>query len=151
MKISQTFLIIFISAILAACGSSPQTEISDSEGWVNENTYRVTAVGTIQPHHLSLPLPTRQTLACESAIIMAQTRMLEKFVDAGIAEVQGTVDTAAVGRNIRKYFTGTIRGGDVLRKTFNEETSECEVIYSLTSPGLKRKLQETVQKTPGDL
>ena len=148
MRISAILHVFIIAALLSACGPSSQPEITDSEGWLNENTYQVTAIGTIQPHHASLPFPTRQTLACESAIIMAQTRMLEKFVDAGIAEVEGSVDTVALGKTIRKYWSGTIRGGDVIRKRFDRETSECEVVYSLTSPGLRKKLRDTALKTP---
>ncbi len=113
-----------------------------TEGWVNNDTFRVTA--TSAPKAGLTNKTQRRATAKESAIMMAQKTMIEKFKGARLEGASGSADAASTGIAIMKEFSGTVKGGSVIRETYNDE-DDCEIIYELIAPGLKKKVMGGVQ------
>ena len=81
-KISFSALaLVFTLSVFAACGPRQGGQVKGdsyvSEGWVNDNTFRVIATGT--PKATLTNKIQRRGTAKETAIIMAEKRIIEKL------------------------------------------------------------------------
>ena len=55
------------------------------------------------------------------------------------AGAAGAADYASTGIAVMKEFSGTVKGGSVIRETYDDDDN-CEVVYELISRGLKKKV-----------
>ena len=66
-------------------------------------------------------------------------RIIEKFVGARVEGAAGAADYASTGVAVRKEFGGMVRGGSIIRETYDDDQN-CEVIYQVERRGLKKQV-----------
>ncbi|MFC1670385.1 hypothetical protein ACFL20_08325 [Spirochaetota bacterium] len=146
----KSFILLSITVFavaLISCGVSRsqikggQTYVT--EGWVNSNTFRVKAVGV--PKKGLTNKYQRRATAKEAALIMAQKRIIEKFVGAAIEGASGMADAQSTGIAVAKEFSGFVKGGSIVKETYDNEQN-CEVVYQVESRGLKKRITGFVAK-----
>ncbi len=140
MTLLLTIGLAFTSCAGGGLGGTIKGESFKSEGWVDDNTFRV--IGTGAPKDGLTNKVQRKGTAKEAAIIVAQKAMVEKFVGARIDAAAGMADYKSTGIAVAKEFSGTIKGGSVVKETYDEEEN-CEVVYELKAKGLKKKVEAT--------
>ncbi|HNR87873.1 MAG TPA: hypothetical protein PKM65_05995 [Spirochaetota bacterium] len=141
----KKFVMLALLAVVAisftACGGGLGGQIKGekfvTEGWVDDNTFRTTATGV--PKKGLTNKTQRRLTAREAALLYAQKTVLEKFKGARIEGASGMADGASTGIAIAKEFGGLVRGGSVTKETYNDG-DECEVVYEVAAPGLKKKV-----------
>ena len=136
-------LVLIVSTAFISCGPRGQGgmvkgEEFKSEGWITPDIFRVTATGVPKPG-LTNKIQRRGT-AKEAALIMGQKRILEKFVGARIEGAAGSADYASTGIAIAKEFGGTVKGGTIVKETYDEEDN-CELIYQIEKKGLRASVE----------
>lgn len=127
----------FISCRTPTGGEVPG-ESFKTEGWVTAHIFRVTATGASKPG-LSNKIQKRGT-AKEAALIMAQKRIIEKFVGARLEGAAGSVDYASTGIAVAKEFGGLVRGGTIVRTTYDKDAN-CEIVYQIEKKGLRQSVE----------
>lgn len=144
-------IFVLISAILAgvfivSCESTDSMikgKTYKTEGWIDDNTFRVTALGAPSPD--AKGMVKRKTQARESAIIMAQKRVLEKMIGAELKGASAVKDGESAGVVVTKEFSGMVKGGSVIEETYDEDDN-CQVVYEVTGRGLKKRAQLEIDK-----
>ena len=134
---------LMMGVAFIACGPKGQGgmvkgESFMSEGWVTPDIFRVTATG-VSKEGLTNKIQRRGT-AKEAALIMGQKRVLEKFVGARLEGAAGAADYASTGIAIAKEFGGTVKGGTIVKETYDEEDN-CEIIYQIEKKGLRSTVE----------
>ena len=113
-----------------------------TEGWVDDNTFRVTAMGF--PKKGVTNKMRRRYYSREGAVLTAQKMIIEKFkgarIKGGSASQGGETSTVV----IRKEFGGIVSGGIVVHEKY-DESDNCQVVYEVTSPGLKKRVMFGIQ------
>jgi len=141
--------IIIIAGFFYSCGNKVDTTLQGksfvTEGWVDDDTFRVSAVGSWPERAKDKNPIVKRTLACEAALVMAQKMVVEKLVGASLEGTSGVVDGEAAGLAVKKKFGGYIRGGSVVKKTITPEYY-CEVVYEIKAKNLKQRVKELVEK-----
>ena len=147
MRKVGAFVVIFSIALLAfaACGGGTiggtvEGQSYTSEGWLDDNTYRTTGVGVPKKGYTN-KVQRRQT-AKRAAIIAAQYAVLEKFTGSKVEGAAGMQDFELTGIAVAQEVQGVIRGGSVVKETFDDEDN-CEVIYQVQAKGLKKRVQSS--------
>lgn len=134
------------AAGLVACGSSVGGQVKGesygSEKWVDKDTYRTTATG-VPKEGLKNKIQRRGT-AKEAAVIMAQSHIIEKFKGAKVEGAAGVSDYASTGFAASKEFAGIVKGGSVVKETYDDEDN-CEVVYEVKSKNLQKSLTGSVE------
>jgi len=150
LKIQKNYLALIIAMLIGAFASSCETSDSmikgkkyKTEGWVDDNTFRVTALGA--PAADAKGMVKRKTQAREAALIMAQKRVLEKMIGAELKGASAVKDGESVGVVVTKEFQGMVKGGSILEETFDEDDN-CEVVYEITGRGLKKKAELEIDR-----
>ncbi len=113
-----------------------------TEGWIDDHTFRTTAMGVAKAGETNKT--KRKIQAKEAAILMAQKTILEKFKGARLQGASGAADGELTGIAIAKEFGGMVKGGSVIKVSYNE-TQDCEVVYEVASRNLKKKVIFGVQ------
>lgn len=108
-----------------------------SEGWVDDNTFRVMAIG-FSKESISNKLQRRIT-SKESASMAAQKIVVERFKGMRISGSSSSKEGIITEMLIKKQFDGVIRGGAIVKETY-DEADNCEIVYEITSPGLKERV-----------
>jgi len=139
-KVLSSAMVIFVAIAFAGCSSGGLGGMLEgdevvSEGWVSPDIFRVTATGAPKPG-LTNKIQKRGT-AKEAALIMGQKRVLEKFVGARVEGAAGAADYASTGIAVSKEFGGMVKGGTIVKETYDEDDN-CEVIYQVEKKGLKK-------------
>jgi len=126
---------------IVACGGGIGGQVEgeefQTEGWIDEDTYRIAAAGV--PNQSLTNKIQRRESAKRAAILNAQYQVLEKFKGSKIEGASGVSDFASTGTAIAQEVKGMVRGGSVVKATFDEEDN-CEVIYEVFARGLKNKV-----------
>jgi hypothetical protein len=140
-------VMFFAAAFVVSCGprqlgGQVKGESFKTEGWLNDDTFRVTSTGAPKAG-LTNKIQRRGT-AKEAAIMMAQKTVIEKFKGARLEGAAGAADYASTGIAVMKEFGGLVKGGSVIKETYDEDDN-CEVIYEIIARGLKKKVEGGVQ------
>ena len=77
--------------------------------------------------------------------MMAQKTVIEKFKGARLEGAAGAADYASTGIAVMKEFGGLVKGGSVIKETYDEDDN-CEVIYEIIARGLKKKVEAAFNK-----
>jgi len=109
-----------------------------SEGWVTPDIFRVTATGAPKPGLKDRVM--RRGTAKEAAIAMAEKRIVEKFKGARLEGAAGAADYASTGVAVAKEFEGLVKGGTIVKETYDEE-DHCEIVYQIEKKGLKKEVE----------
>jgi hypothetical protein len=141
-KILLSLLVLAVAVSLGSCGKTMGGEVKGesfiTEGWVTPDIFRVTSTGVPKPG-LTNKIQRRGT-AKEAALIMAQKRIIEKFVGARLEGAAGAADYASTGIAVAKEFGGLVKGGTIVKATYDKDDN-CELVYQIERKGLKRQVQ----------
>jgi hypothetical protein len=141
-KVTVAMALVTFAVMLVGCGGDKiggqvKGESFKTEGWVDENTYRTTS--TSAPKEGLKNKVQRRGTARESAVIIAQSHIIEKFKGAKVEGASGTSDYASTGFAASKEFAGIVKGGSVVKETYDEEDN-VEVVYEIKGKNLKKQL-----------
>ena len=141
-KLMLVAAVFAFAGMLISCGDKTGGQVKGeefkTERWVDNDTYITTATG-VPKEGLTKKVQRRGT-ARESAVLVAQAHVIEKFKGAKVEGASGTSDYASTGFAASKEFAGIVKGGSVIRETYDDEDN-CEVVYEIKSKGLKKQLQ----------
>ena len=143
-KLIAISMILIAGIAFTACGGSSKVggtvkgEKFKTEGWVNENTFRLAAAGA--PKRTLTNKIARRESAKRAAILNAQYQVLEKFKGAKLEGATGMSDFEMTGIAIAQEVQGIVKGGSVQSVTYDAEDN-CEIIYEVKARGLKKKVQ----------
>ena len=122
----KSYALALLCFLVLSCRDAANTE------WYDADTLRITAKGTIEESDLEDSIVLKTEKACRAARLNAM---------AVAAVTLGEADSGSV-TNFRQEglrFSAFVRGGSVLKRTFNSESNECTVVYELKEKGLKEK------------
>lgn len=143
-KIFLSLLVIALAGSLSSCKSSMGGQVKGesfvTEGWVSDDIFRVTATG-VPKEGLTNEVQKKGT-AQEAALIMAQKRIIEKFVGARLEGAAGAADYASTGVAVSKEFGGIVKGGTIVKTTYDEDCN-AEIVYQIESKGLKKRVLDS--------
>lgn len=151
IKFKTKYLVLFVGmlvfGIASHCGDTTDSQIKGkkykSEGWVDDNTFRVTALGA--PNQDAKGMVKRKTQAKEAAVIMAQKRIIEKMIGAQLKGASAAKDGESAGIVVTKEFQGMVKGGSIIEETYDEDDN-CQIVYEIQARGLKKKAQLEIDK-----
>jgi len=140
-KVTVALALFAFAFALVSCGDNIGGQVKGesfkTEGWVDDNTYRTTS--TSAPKEGLKNKVQRRGTARESAVIIAQSHIIEKFKGAKVEGAAGTSDYASTGFAASKEFSGIVKGGSVMKETYDEDDN-VEIVYEIKSKGLKKQL-----------
>jgi len=145
MKKSIIMGLIFLLALtmsFSSCrkgglGGQVKGESFVTEGWVDENTFRIAAAG-VATRTLSNKIARRES-AKRAAILNAQYQILEKFKGSRIEGAAGMSNFEMTGIAIAQEVKGITKGGSVKKATYDADDN-CEIIYEVRAKKLKNKV-----------
>ena len=138
---NKLFMILLITIIALSVYAIQE------KGWVNNHTFRVVAIGKINPRHIKKPRPMRDKTSCEAARLKAMSKIVERFAEANIDSVKGgKLKITKIKNIIIKDFSGVLYGGRVVKSTFDPKKNQCKVVYEIHEKNLRRKVREAVKK-----
>ena len=140
------FLMLIFASLFVCGGASTRSQLKgdvenyETEGWLDDNTFQVRALGA--PNPSAKGFVRRRTQSEEAALLSAQKRVIELLVGAKIAGASGSESGESTGIAITKEFEGVVKGGAIKRKSFDADDN-CEIVYRIHAKGLK-KMAETI-------
>ena len=137
LTISMGLAFAFTSCGGGKIGGTVEGETFKNEKWVDDNTYQLAAAGV--PNSKLTNKIQRQESAKRAAILNAQYQILEKFKGSSIEGAAGMSDFESTGIAIAQEVSGYVKGGSVVKATYDEEQN-CEIIYEVKAKGLKKKV-----------
>ncbi|MCP4138300.1 MAG: hypothetical protein GY754_45480 [bacterium] len=132
--------VLFAGPFCKSTGKPGQVETKEmkTDGWVDENTFRVTAVGRAQQRYTNII--QRRESAKRDAILNAQSIIHDKFNPPPI-RLEGAAAMAyyeITGSFLSQECRGAIRGGAVIKERYDKDHN-CEIVYEVKMKGLKKK------------
>lgn len=125
---------------LTGCGSkiggTVEGETFTTEGWVDDNTFRIAAAGV--PMKTMTNIVQRKESSKRAAILNAQYQVIEKFKGSKIEGASGMENFEMTGIAIAQELKAVSKGGSVKKVTWDDQQN-CEVIYEVYAKGLKKK------------
>ena len=132
-----TVMFAYVACGGGSMGGQIEGESFVTEGWIGDDIFRVTATG-VPKEGLTNEVQKKGT-AKEAALIMAQKRIIEKFVGARLEGAAGSADYASTGIAVSKEFGGLVKGGTIVKTTYDED-SNAEIVYQIESKGLRKRV-----------
>ncbi len=114
-----------------------ETEDFITEGWLDEDTFQVRALGAPSPN--AKGFVRRRTQSQEAALLAAQKRVIEPYAHYILKGASGSDSGESTGVVITKEFESHVKGGTIMRTTFHEDDN-CEIVYRIHAKGLRRKV-----------
>jgi hypothetical protein len=111
---------------------------SETNQWVNDNTLHITASGTIAEDQADRPEIQRKELACKAASLSAMASALRLLAHSGTDSVSSARMVKSPGE---ERFSGIVKNGSVIEKTFDSSTNTCSIVYEIQEKDLKKKAQ----------
>ena len=140
IKISKLLCFAGLAFAVIAC-TSPEnrSQLADStdyvtERWLDDDTFQVRAIGA--PNPKAKGLVRRRTQSEEAALLSAQKRVIELLVGASVSGASGSDSGESTGVVLTKELQGVIKGGAIVKKTF-DPSDNCEIVYRIHASGLK--------------
>ena len=149
-SIFSLFLLLSVALLFTACGGGSgmggqvEGESFVTEGWVSPDIFRVTSTGVAKPG-LKNKVQRRGT-AKEAALIMAQKRVIEKFVGARLEGGAGAADYASTGIAVSIEFGGLVKGGTIVKSTYDDDDN-CEIVYQVEKKNLRKEVEGGAEVT----
>jgi hypothetical protein len=137
LMLSIGLMFTFTSCGGGKIGGTVEGQSYKTEGWVNDNTYRIAAAG-VAKQTLKNKIARRES-AKRAAMLNAQYQVLEKFKGSKIEGAAGMSDFEMTGIAIAQEIQGVVKGGSVVSVTYDEEDN-AEIIYEVKAKGLKKKV-----------
>ncbi len=131
IHITAASLAVILILVFSAC--------TDKDGWVDDNTYRITGIG--YPGKNANEASFRLQ-ACEAARIDATSKLLMKFAEAGIKSVKGKVSEEVIRNAVHREFSGIVKGMKVADTIYNDGKKMCQVIVELYEEDMRNKIEK---------
>ncbi len=111
---------------------------AETNRWINDNTLQITASGGIAEDQADRPEIQRRELACKAAGLNAMGSALRLLSNSGT----DSVSSARMVKNPgEERFSGIVKNGSIIEKTFDPSTNTCSVVYEIQEKDLKKKAQ----------
>jgi hypothetical protein len=140
----KTIFLAFIclaATSFLSCGSKGNIRTQDSnfikEGWIDEDTYRVTIIAA--PESSLAETELKKKSAKEKALKLARRKVMQKFVDMRVRRAKSPTEIAATGVAVSKKFRETVRNGEVIKESY-DNNNNCTVTYQVQKNGLKNEV-----------
>ena len=135
-------VVLAVMVVYTACGGGKmggqiKGDSFVTEGWIGDDIFRVTSTG-VPKEGLTNEVQKKGT-AQEAALIMAQKRIIEKFVGARLEGAAGAADYASTGIAVSKEFGGLVKGGTIVKTTYDQDCN-AEIVYQIESKGLRKRV-----------
>ena len=108
----------------------------ETEGWLDDDTFQVRTIGA--PSVKAKGFVKRRTQSEEAALLSAQKRVIELLVGADVKGSSGSQDGESTGIVLTKEFKGFVKGGSIIRKSF-DSSDNCEIVYRIHADDLKER------------
>ncbi len=136
IALSAGILIALTSCSGSKIGGTVQGETYTTEGWIDDNTFRIAAAG-VAKRDLTNKVARRES-SKRAAILNAQYQVIEKFKGSKIEGASGMENFEMTGIAIAQELRAISKGGSVKKVTYDDEDN-CEVIYEVYAKNLKKK------------
>lgn len=151
MKKAFAISLVLGLAGLVACGGSASTksqlkgDVEDyqSEGWLNDETFQVRALGAPNPD--AKGFVRRRTQAERAALLNAQARVIELLVGAKVEGAEGMDSGESTGFAMTKEFEAVLKGGQIIKKSYDADDN-CEIVYRIHGKDLKKRAESEAAK-----
>jgi len=149
-KITILAMVATLAMMISCRSASNRSMLGDNtkdyvtEGWLNKDTFQVRAIGAPNPD--SKGKVRRMTQAKEAALLAAQKRVIELLVGATISGASGSDSGESTGVAITKEFEGVIKGGAIVKTSYDEELN-AEITYRIHAKGLKKQASSMAKKS----
>lgn len=128
-----------VSCMTGDTKAGVQKDVWQTAGWVDGDTFRIMAGG--MPGQDAKTEAEKKSSARENAIMFARAMIAERFRGVRTESCSGIVDYADLTVTIQKQFGEIIKNGRVIAEQYDAEYN-CDVIYEVKSPGLKKRVVE---------
>ncbi len=144
IAIFSALLMVLFSLAMVSCGTKSSmikdgTSFEGQEGWMDDDTLQIMSMG-FAPDDVT-DVSQRMYQAQRAAQLNAEARVVEKLVGANVEGKTATENGVLLSEVIKKDFGGTIKGGVIKKKTFDNKTQACEITYQVAAKGLKKKAE----------
>ncbi len=132
-------MILLASGVLIFCANDRNLSgrgLEPSGDFVGDDIYRVKAYGRAKGDGSQVNELQRHESACAAAKLAALGHVMSYGSGQDAASDSVTAEKNEAGSS----FSGTIRNGTELKKTYDAETGICEVIIEFREPGIKKKI-----------
>lgn len=143
------YLMLIVSTGMMFCKSTSDTLLQNnttsyqSEGWIDDETFQVRALGAPNPD--AEGKVKRRTQSKDAALLAAQARVIELLLGARVQAASGSLDGESTGVAISKEFEGFIKGGSIVELIYDTEDN-CEIVYRIHAKSLKKKAKAEVSR-----
>ena len=144
------YLILLVSTGMMFCKTTTtdtllegNTKTYKSEGWLDDDTFQVKAIGA--PHPDAEGKVKRKTQSKQAALLAAQARIIELMIGSRIQSATASLDGESTGVAVSKEFEGMLKGGEVVQETYDSEDN-CELIYRIYRKGLKKRAETEIER-----
>jgi len=114
-----------------------------TEGWIDDNTFQVRSLGA--PNQKATGFVRRRTQSKEAALLASQKRVIELLIGKKVEGASGSDSGESTGVAISSEFEGVVKGGSVVKESYNEN-DDCEMTYRIHADGLKKRAETEAQK-----
>jgi len=123
-------------------GGQVEGESFVTEGWDGDNIYRTTATGSPGAKFKEKSAVIQKNAAKEAARLLAVNNVLKKFKGEKIEAASGMANFETTGIAVSSEVEGFVRGGSIIKETYNEEY-DCEIVYEVRAQNLKKMVRST--------
>ena len=114
-----------------------------TEGWLDDHTFQVITIGA--PNRRAKGFVRRRTQSKEAALLAAQKRMVELMLGARVSGACGSDSGESTGCAIVKEFEGNVKGGYIVKTTYDKDDN-CEIVFRSHGSNLKKQAETAVKK-----
>jgi len=130
---------VAMSALVGCMGVSS----SNPEGWINDDTFRAQVTG-YAPEGSERKWRSE---AKEAAKIVGKETVMTKMIGSYIESTGATENNELIGKVVKEKAAGSIVGMDIVKVIEeNEKEKSCTVIVEVSSPGLKKLMQDRIKQ-----
>jgi hypothetical protein len=112
-------------------------------GWVDEETYRTTAIG--EPDKSLTGINLRKKDAKKKAKLNAQYQIIERFRGMQIEGAAGMTDFEKTDFADKPAFKSIIKAGSIIKETY-DNNQNCEIIFEIKARNLKKTAESVFQR-----
>jgi len=124
------------SASVVSCksGTSVFKDVWKSEGWVNEDTFRIISTG-IPKTGINNP-DERKDSAKKHAVLNAQQQITERFRDSRTEACSGVPEFTYSWDTVEPQLKAALKNGKTLAEHYDDEDN-CEIVFEVKMKNLK--------------
>lgn len=142
MKLYTTALAAAVTAMTFMLTGCMGVSGSNPEGWIDDNTFRAQVTG-YAPEGSERKWRSE---AKEAAKIVGKETVMTKMIGSYIESTGATENNELIGKVVKEKAAGAIVGMDIVKVIEeNERDKSATVVVEVSSPGLKKLMQERIK------